>query len=108
MGGNQVVQRAQRHGAGTHLISQGRQAEVDTLARIAVALAVQRLVRPILLEQDHRQQVGARPAPRRRMERRRRPSTIDHSRRIPPNQKGGPRGRVTPECDEDEEQYNEN
>ena len=103
----QVVQRSERHRARAQLVDQRRQAQIDAFASVAIALAVQRLVRPILLEQDHRQQVGARPAPRRRMERRRRPSTIDHSRRIPPNQKGGPQRRVTPECDEDEEQYNE-
>ena len=43
MGRDQVVQRAQCHGAGADLVGQGGQAEVDTLARIAVALAVQRL-----------------------------------------------------------------
>ena len=72
MGRNRVVQRLQRHGAGTDLVGQGRQAEIDALACIAVALAVQRLMRAILLEQDHRQQVGAGPAPGRRVERRRR------------------------------------
>ena len=49
-----------------------RQAEIDAFARVAVALAVQRLMLAVLLEQDHRQQVGAGPAARRRVERRRR------------------------------------
>ncbi len=51
---------------------QGRQAEIDALARVAVPLPVQRLVLPILLEDDRRQQVGTCPAPRCRVERRRR------------------------------------
>ena len=45
------------------LVGQGRQAEIDTLPRVAVALAVQRLVLPVLLEQDRRQQVGGQPSP---------------------------------------------
>ena len=72
MGLDQVVQRLQRHRARAHLVGQGRQAEIDAFARVTVALAVQRLMRAVLLEQDHRQQVLAGPAPRRRMERRRR------------------------------------
>ena len=48
--------------APSRLVGQRRQAEVDAFARVAVALAVERLVRPVLLEQDRRQQVGARPA----------------------------------------------
>ena len=59
---DQVVQRAERYRAGAHLVGQGRQAEVDAFARIAVALPVQRLVLPILLEQDHGQQVRSRPS----------------------------------------------
>jgi len=72
MGRNEVVQRAQRHRAGAHLVGQGGQAEVDAFARIAVALAVQRLVLPVLLEDDRRQQVGASPATGHRVERHRR------------------------------------
>ena len=72
MGFDQVVQRLQRKRAGAHLVGQRRQAEIDAFARVAVALAVQRLVLAVLLEQDHRQQVLAGPAPRRRVERRRR------------------------------------
>ena len=43
MGRNQVVQGLQRYGAGAHLVGQGRQAEIDAFARVAVALPVQRL-----------------------------------------------------------------
>ena len=53
-------------------LAQRRQAEIDPLAGVAVALPVQRLVLAVLLEHDRRQQVGARPAPGCRMERRRR------------------------------------
>ena len=67
-----VVQRPQRHRAGAHLVGQGRQAEIDTFARVAIPLAVERLVLAVLLEDDHRQQVRARPAPGCRVERRRR------------------------------------
>ena len=67
-----VVQRPQRHRAGAHLVGQGRQAEIDAFARVAIPLAVERLVLAVLLEDDHRQQVGTRPAPGCRVERRRR------------------------------------
>ena len=72
VGLDQVVQRLQRRGARAHLVGQGRGAEIDALSRVAIALTVQRLMRPILLEEDRRQQVGAGPAARRRMEGRRR------------------------------------
>jgi hypothetical protein len=42
---NQRVQRTQRGGAGAHLIGQRRQAQVDALAGVALALPVQRLER---------------------------------------------------------------
>ena len=72
VGLDQRVQRPQRHSARTHLVGQRRGAEIDPFARVAIPLPVQRLVLPVLLEQDRRQQVGSRPAPRRRVERRRR------------------------------------
>ncbi len=72
MGRNQVVQGSERHRARADLIGQRRQAESDAFARVAIALPVERLVLAVLLEQDHRQQVGTGPAPRRRMKRRRR------------------------------------
>ena len=72
VGLDQRVQRLQRRGARTHLVGQRRGAEIDPFAGVAIPLPVQRLVLPVLLEQDRRQQVGTRPAARRRVERRRR------------------------------------
>ena len=69
---DQVMQGLQRHGAGADLVGQGRQAEVDAFAGIAVPLPVQRLMRPILLEDKHCEQVGTGPATGNDMERRRR------------------------------------
>ena len=69
MGRDQVVQRLQRRGAGADLVGQRGQAEIDPFAGVAVALPVQRLMLAVLLEQDHGQQVRARPAPRQGMER---------------------------------------
>ena len=72
VGLDQLVQRLQRHGTGPHLVGQCRQAQIDALSRVAVPLPVQRQVLPVLLEQDGRQQVRARPAARCRVEGRRR------------------------------------
>ena len=72
VGRDQVVQRFQRHGTGAHLVGQCRQAQIDALSRVAVPLPVQRQVLPVLLEEDRRQQVRARPAARCRVEGRRR------------------------------------
>ena len=69
---DQRVQRAQRRGAGAHLVGQRRQAQLDALAGIALALPVQRLMLAELLEQDHRQKPRSGEAARRDMERRRR------------------------------------
>src|SRR5205085_3671706 len=55
----------------SHLIGQGRQAEGYALPGVAFGLAVERLMLPVLLEQDHRQQAGAGPTPGNDMERRR-------------------------------------
>ena len=60
---DQIVQRPARHRAGANLVGQRRQAEIDALAGVAIALPVQRLVLAVLLEDDHRQKVRARPAP---------------------------------------------
>src|SRR4029078_10549416 len=57
-------QRCQRGNACPHLVGQGRQAERHPLPGIALGLAVQRLMLPVLLEQDHRQQARAGPAAR--------------------------------------------
>jgi hypothetical protein len=69
---NQRVQRAQRRSASAHLIGQRRQAQLDALAGIALALAVQRLMLAELFEQDHRQEARAGEAARRDMKRCRR------------------------------------
>src|SRR5205807_5379786 len=61
----------QHRTAATHLIGQGRQAEGYALPGVAFGLAVERLMLPVLLEQDHRQQAGAGPTPGNYMERRR-------------------------------------
>ena len=58
MGAQRFVERVEDHRAGTDLVGQRRQAELDTLAGITLALAVDRLMLAILLEQHHRQQVG--------------------------------------------------
>jgi len=67
-----LQQRPQRHAARADLIGQRRQADLDAFARIALRLAVQRLVLAVFLEQHHREQAGAEPAARRRVEGRRR------------------------------------
>ena len=64
--------RLQHGAAGTDLIGERRQADRHTFARITLGLPVQRLVLPELLEQDHGEQVRARPTAWRDVERRRR------------------------------------
>ncbi len=54
---DQTMKWLQRRGTCSDLIGQCRQADVDALAGIAFALAIERLVLGELLEQDHRQQV---------------------------------------------------
>lgn len=65
---NQRMQRLQRRGTSPDLVGQCRQAEVDALAGIALALPVQRLMLAELLEQDHCQEVWSGKAARRHME----------------------------------------
>ena len=48
-------QRCQHGNACAHLVGQGRQAERHSLSGVAFGLAVQWLMLPVLLEQDHRQ-----------------------------------------------------
>jgi hypothetical protein len=69
---DQRVQRTERGGASAHLVGQRRQAQFDTLAGIALALPVQRLMLAELLKQNHRQQARTGEAARCDMERRRR------------------------------------
>src|SRR3990170_5291136 len=66
---DEAVERHQRRGAGSNLIGQGGKAELDTFAGIAIALAVEWLVRSELLEQQHRQEAGAEQSAGRDMER---------------------------------------
>ena len=65
-------ERLQHRAAGPDLIGQGRQAERHAFPGVAFGLAVERLMLPELLEQDHRQQAGTGPAAGDHMERRRR------------------------------------
>jgi hypothetical protein len=53
VGSNEVVERPQHDGAGTDLVGQGREAEVDPFQGMALALTVERLMLAVLLEQDH-------------------------------------------------------
>ena len=69
---DQLVERGQSGSAGTDMIRQAGDVEVDALPGIALALPVQWLMAAVLLEQDHRQQAGADPGARDDMERRRR------------------------------------
>ena len=72
VGGNEVVQRLKDMSAGAYLVGQRRQRQLDPLTGIALRLPVQRLVLSELVEQDHRQEVGAEEPSRGRVERCRR------------------------------------
>lgn len=56
-----AADRLQRHRAGSDLVGERRQAEVDAFAGIALGLPVQRLMLPELLEEDDGQKVRSRP-----------------------------------------------
>src|SRR5262249_57984715 len=71
-GSDKRKERLQCRCAGADLVGQCRQAEIDALPPVALALPVQRLMLAELLEQDHSQQVGAGKAAWRHIERRRR------------------------------------
>jgi hypothetical protein len=62
MGLDQRVQGRECNGTRAHLVGQRREAELDALTGIALGLPIERLVLAELLEQNHRQQVRARPA----------------------------------------------
>ena len=51
-----IVKRVQQQGAAADLIGQHREAQLHALMRVARRVPVQRLMLPILFEQDHRQQ----------------------------------------------------
>ena len=69
---DEFVQRTQRKRARPHLVGQRREAELYTLTGVSLALAVQRLMLPVLLIHDGGEQVRTRPAPWGRVVRRRR------------------------------------
>ena len=69
---DQFVERHQRRRAGADMIRHGRYRQLDPLARIVLALPIERLMVGVFLDQHHRQQARTRKAARDRMERRRR------------------------------------
>jgi hypothetical protein len=85
---DQLGQRRKRRGAGTNPIGQGGDIEFDPLAGEGLALAVQGDVLTELGLDDHRQQVGSRPAARDRVEGRRRLG----------DRLAGPAGELLPDC----------
>jgi hypothetical protein len=72
MGFEEATEWIERHADRAHCIGHRRQRDRRALQRIALGLAVQRLVLTELLEHDHRQQARTRPRPRYRVEWRRR------------------------------------
>ena len=68
---DQLVERPQRRRTGADMIGQCRHRQLDPLARILLALPVERLMVGVFLA-AHRQQAGSREAARDRVERRRR------------------------------------
>src|SRR5262245_18878017 len=56
-----LVERGEHGSSGTDVIGHGGEVKIDAFAGIALALAVERLVGAVLLEQDHRQQAGPDP-----------------------------------------------
>src|SRR5438874_7287415 len=72
MSADQLVERAQKDGAAADLIGQRRHAEIDALAPVPFGLPIERLMLPILLEQDHGEQARSGKAAWQHMERRRR------------------------------------
>jgi hypothetical protein len=58
---NTLEDRFEHRAAGPDLIGQGRQAQRHAFLGVAFGLAVERLMLPELLEQDHREQAGTGP-----------------------------------------------
>jgi hypothetical protein len=69
---DQLKQRLERRRTGADMIGHRRHRQLDPLARILLALPVERLVVGVLLDQHHRQQARAGKAARDRVEWRRR------------------------------------
>jgi hypothetical protein len=55
---DEFVERQQYGGAGADVIGHGRHVDVDAFASVALALSIERLMRAVLLEQNHREQAG--------------------------------------------------
>ncbi len=72
MGLDEATEGIERRADGANRVGHRRQRDWRALQRIALGLAVQRLMLAELLEHDHRQQARPRPRPRYRVERRRR------------------------------------
>ena len=66
---DELVDRHQRVSSGADLIGQGRDAERHAFAGKTLGLAVERLVLPILLEQEHGEEAGPGPSARSHVER---------------------------------------
>jgi hypothetical protein len=69
---DEVIEGAKEHRTAADLIGQRRDAQINTLAGIALRLPVQGLMLPVLLEQHLREQARADKAPRQHVEGRRR------------------------------------
>jgi hypothetical protein len=69
---DQPVERHQRERSSADLVGEGRDAERHAFAGEPLGLTVERLVLPVLLEQQHGEEAGPGPATRHDMERRRR------------------------------------
>jgi len=65
---DQAIEQHERRGASTALIGQGRKAELDTLAGIALPPTVKGRVRIKFLKQNHSQEAGPKQPTRRYME----------------------------------------
>ena len=66
---DQHRKRGQRRGAAADVVGERRSRQIDAFTRIAVRLTVERLMLPIFLKQDHRQQAGTSASARDHMER---------------------------------------
>jgi hypothetical protein len=68
---DEVIERAQNHGAAADLVGERREAETYAFAGISLRLPIERLVLPVLLEHDHGQKARSRKTTRQHMEWRR-------------------------------------
>jgi hypothetical protein len=68
---DELIERAQNHGTTADLVGERREAETHAFTGIPLRLPIERLVLPVLLEQNHGQEARPRKAARQHMERRR-------------------------------------